>query len=535
MKRVAVLLGCVLLASSRPAAAQCGSAPAVRGPGDVGAYRQWCEACGGTFHYSGSMSSLRCDPGPNWGRKTDNASTGNLTSGVYSGVYQASYQLGYALGRWLFGSRSNPQQELQKRLMMEELRRRQEAAEVQRREDQARFLALVYNRLAGVLKLTGVPVLQFKESAAGGPPLALKLGDTSRATGSSSGLQPKLGEQETVAAALLPAFDPGKMTPLELADVVELLGKLPPEELQLVLERAKNDAALGEQTATLVALQQQADAARVAADATNADEASADARVGFDTPPGPGPVQVGTGTAPSLLREPGTAIAGENVPPPPAAPPPPGSPIPPLPEEKIDVLKMLFPAPESRWPGARNPDDPLNNPLREEQSLRAELKWWDDWAALRATGVRDDPADPLAVFVERTIDRSTVEQYAPGLLQRFDHEPGFGDELSIRLRAAEDKVRLRYYQAQAEAHKTAVLALQAEMEKLAEAGKIERLAPLYDQFRRHPEREALVQAVRDRIAAEKRAALEKAFADFAPIIDREYQSVFDAIRGGTRQ
>jgi hypothetical protein len=543
MKRlllVAVLVGCALLVWSRPAAAQCNSAPPVRSPGDVGAYQRWCEACGGTFRYSGSMSSLRCDPGPNWGRRTDTASTGALNSTIY----QASYQLGYALGRWLFGSSSNPQQELQKRLMMEELRRRQEAADRQLREDRARFLANVYNRLAGILKLTGGPALHLKEIGMGAPPLALKLGDTAGAPGSSdstssardgkSGLQPKFGEPET-AAPHVPVFDPEKMTPQTLADAAELVGKLPPEELQRVLAQAEHDAASGELPPAIVALEQQADASRAAADTTDADAASARARAGFDQPPEPGPVQVGADTTPALLREPGTAIDREDLPPPAAPPPPPGTSGPPSREDTVDVLKMLFPAPESKWPGAADPNAPLNNPLREEQSLRAELKWWDDWAVLRAKRPPDEAGDPLSVSLDRMIDRSAVEDYAPDLLNRFDNEPGFGYELSIRLRAAEDKVRLPYYQAQAEVHKAAVLALQAEMEKLAEAGTIERLAPLFDQFRRHPEREAIVRAVRARIAAEERAALEKAASDFAPIIDKEYHAVFRAIRGGKSQ
>ena len=91
---------------------------------------------------------------------------------------------------------------------------------------------------------------------------------------------------------------------------------------------------------------------------------------------------------------------------------------------------------------------------------------------------------------------------------------------------------LPYYRAQAEVHKAAALTRQAEMEKLAAEGKIERLAPLSDQFRRHPERKAIVWAVWDRLAAERDAALQKARADFSPLIDKEHQAVFNAIRGG---
>lgn len=535
MARVAVLLGCALLLFSHPVAAQCSSAPPVRGPGDVGAYQQWCEACGGTFHYSGSMSSLRCDPGPDWGRRTNPSSP--ATSALNSSIYQASYQLGYALGRWLFGSRSNPQQELQKRLMMEELLRRQEAADRQRREDYARFLANVYDRLAGVLKLTGGPMLQFKQTGTPSAPLGLKLGDPARAgQAGGSELQPKLGDPAKIAAALR-AFDPEKMTPQALADVAELIGELPPEELQRVLAEAEHDATADAETQAITALQQQAEASRSAAGAANAEDASAKSRVGFDTPVVPPPVQLGTETTPTLLREPGTAISRENVPLPAPAPPPPGTPTAPLPEETIDFVKKAFPVPESRWPGAKNPDAPLNNPLREEASLRAELKWWDEWAVLRAKRVvpEETPGDVIALSLAGMPDRSIVERYAPDLLARFVSEPGFGPELNARLRAAEDKVLLPYYRAQAEAHKAGVLALQAEMEKLAAAGTIERLAPLYDQFRRHPEREPIVRAARERIVAETQEALQKAFTDFAPLIDQEYQAVFKAIRGGKSQ
>jgi hypothetical protein len=282
------------------------------------------------------------------------------------------------------------------------------------------------------------------------------------------------------------------------------------------------------------ALQQQADVSQAAANDTNAEDASAKARVGFDTPQGPGSVQVGTGTTPELLREPGTAIRPEDMPAPVAAPPPPGALSP---EEKYAILKLLFPAPESRWPGARNPDEPLDNPLREEQSLKADLEGWDRWAVERAKGLPETAPDPILSVAEwslfyKPLDRVAVAEFAPDLLNRFDSDGEFSYELSMRLRAAERRLMLPYYRAQAEVHKAAALARQAEMEKLAADGKIERLAPLSDQFRRHPERKAIVWAVWDRLAAEKAAALEKARAHFSPLIDKEHQAVFNAIRGG---
>ena len=411
---VAVLLACALLASSQPAAAQCNSAPPVRSPSDLGAYRDWCKSCGGTFHYNGSMSSIRCVPGPDWGRKTN---TDNLTFDAYSGWYQAAY----AFIRWVVGGsdprpRPDKQQlELQRRLMMQELRRRQEAAALERREAEARFLAQVYNRLAGVLKLTEGLALQFKEIDIGGP-LTLKLSDTI-AQGSPSGLQPKLGDPGQVAAALR-AFDPEKMTPQALADVAELVGRLPPEALQRALAQAEQDARSDAQLPAVDALQQQADVSQAAANDADAEDASAKARVGFDTPQAPGPVQMGTGTTPDLLREPGTAISPEDVPAPAAAPPPPGAL---LPEEKYAILKLLFPAPESGWPGARNPDEPLDNPLREEQSLKANLEGWDRWAVERAKGLPETAPDPILSVTEwslfyKPLDRVAVAEFAPDLL-----------------------------------------------------------------------------------------------------------------------
>jgi len=98
-------------------------------------------------------------------------------SAAYSGLNQAGYQLGYALGQWLFHSGSNPQAELQRQQMMEELRRRQAEAERQHREEEARRLAEMYNRLAATLKLSGLPNLQLK-NVGSNPDLKLKLGDS---------------------------------------------------------------------------------------------------------------------------------------------------------------------------------------------------------------------------------------------------------------------------------------------------------------------------------------------------------------------
>ncbi|MGO9865327.1 MAG: hypothetical protein ACLPLR_17100 [Terriglobales bacterium] len=99
-------------------------------------------------------------------------------SAAYNNLNQAGYQLGYALGRWLFGSNSNPQAELQKQQMLEELQRRQAEAERLHQEEEARRLAAMYNRLLATLKLNGLPNLQLKQVGANNPGLSLKLGDS---------------------------------------------------------------------------------------------------------------------------------------------------------------------------------------------------------------------------------------------------------------------------------------------------------------------------------------------------------------------
>lgn len=111
---------------------------------------------------------------------TSGHSSGGGTGDAYRSnpaVYGGFYQLGYAFGQWLMGSDSNPQAELQRRQMMEELKRRQAEAERLRQEEAARRLAEMYNRLAATLKLSGLPNLQLKGMESGGSGLKLKLGE----------------------------------------------------------------------------------------------------------------------------------------------------------------------------------------------------------------------------------------------------------------------------------------------------------------------------------------------------------------------
>lgn len=297
------------------------------------------------------------------------------SSPAYTGVSQASYQLGYALGKWLFGGNANPQAELQKQLMMQELARR--AAELERlhQEQEARRITAMYNRLYATLKLSGLPDLQMK-GMNNGPGLSLKLGDSSDghvgikglpgmyvnddnkpygipglpgiytggpgegsglsnsklalkmgegSTGSSpaanpapppnapaaatngpvvsneTGLQLKTSDSNATPTAAPPAtFDPSKMSPQQLADVAEMVSKLPPDEQQHLMAMAQHDATAGQPVPGSTAqpsaqavgqLQQQAAASQAAAAAPGLEDASAKARAGFDTPLGQGAAQ----------------------------------------------------------------------------------------------------------------------------------------------------------------------------------------------------------------------------------------------------
>jgi hypothetical protein len=129
-----------------------------------------------------------CPSTGNSGGSTSGGSSSSVNSAAYSGLNQAGYQLGYALGQWLFGSGTNPQAELQKRLMMEELRRRQAEAEREHREEEARRLAEMYNRLSATLKLSGLPNPQMKDIASNGSGLRLKIGDSADGQAGIKGL-----------------------------------------------------------------------------------------------------------------------------------------------------------------------------------------------------------------------------------------------------------------------------------------------------------------------------------------------------------
>ncbi|MEW6719382.1 MAG: hypothetical protein AB1346_02920 [Thermodesulfobacteriota bacterium] len=511
------------------------------------------------------------------GGGSSSGSGGGGGGAVYNGLYGASYQLGYAFGQWLFGSGSNPQAEQQKRLMMEELQRRQAEAERQHREEEARRLAAIYNRLSSTLKLSGVPNLQLKEVSGGSPGLKLKLGDSAEGhagikglpgihlndgktpygipglpgiyTGgedqgsglTASGLKLKTGDgaggnapagaaQAAPAAPVqpgpLPLPDPAAMTPQQMADVVEMVSRLPPEAQQEILAAGPlpGDAP--------AALQRQAAVSQVAASAATPEDASDKARAGFDRPIGQGPAdRKGADPKPEIARPEAQA---------PRAPAAPGqlsaavsteAPAPQQPSE--DLIKLyLFPGGLPPGPFPKNPDPPMSNPLRNDRSLKAELNTWDDWAMRQADYVLGKSNDPLyPAATERAIlNAGAVKDYAPELFPRYESDPTFRLEVDRGLEVAAGTAVAHYYRGQAEAHKAALRSFHEDLGALAAAGKLDRLVPLEDQFRLHPERRQLVEEIRKRLEAEEAAAVEIAKAVGILRLKEEHRQLFQRLR-----
>jgi hypothetical protein len=565
---------------------------------------------GNTCPSSGSGSS---------GGNSSGGSSSAINSAAYSGLSQASYQLGYAFGQWLFGGGKNPQVELQKRLMMEELAQRQAEAERRHQEDEARRLAAMYARLNSTLKLTGLPDLKLKDVGSSGPELHLKLGDNADGQGgikglpgiylndgkvpygipglpgmytggpgegsglsnsklglklghsdpaaqpaiagdatgagrsqdaplaadngaipaTETGLQLKVGGAATGSTPQAAPFDPNKMTPQQLADAAEVFNKLPPEEQQRLMSAGQN-AGPGQLPPNVVGpasekalgpLQQQNAASQAAAAAPALEDASAKARVGFDQAGASAPVDLsGSKSTPATLRTPGTAVTTNRVA---TSTPTTDSSTPAASGAQTSRdLEFLFPATPSKNPLQKDPNPPLINPLQQDQQLQAEFKKWDEWAVDRASHVSDPPDDPY--FPEATIraelNGSAVEQHAPELLTRYRTDKQFQRDVDLWLKHATQQVALGYYQGLAEAHKAALRAYQAELETLVAAGKLDRLVPLEDQYRRHPERRQLVQAAWARAALIEQSALDQARADGGAKLDHEYDFVFKLIR-----
>ena len=290
----------------------------------------------------------------------------------------------------------------------------------------------------------------------------------------------------------------------------------------------------------LTQLQQQASASQAVAAAPVLEDASAKAGVGFNQPIKqnsplaaiPEPASL-TGTTPALLRAPEPAATSAHVTPP--------SPVTsalssaPATSGMDEIKAYLFPAtppPPKVFP--KNPGPLLTNSLREEQRVQAELKAWDDWALQRATRIHDDSGDKLypADTEAAVLNASAVSVYAPELLVRYRSDAVFRRSVDERLRYTNEHVALDYYQGLAEAHKAAILAFQAELEKLAAVGKIDKLVPLEEQYKSHPERRQIVQAIQNRVSSEEQAAVTKAQAESRGKLDKEYQGVFGLIRAG---
>ena len=255
---------------------------------------------------------------------------GSSGSGYQRDQAVAIGNAGVAIIQWLFSPDTDRQARLQKeqqeREMMEELQRRQAEAERQHREEEARRLAAMYNRLSSKLKLSGLPKLQMKGVADKGPRLKLKLGDsssgqtmepsivtdgTSLESANNPSLQFKYGESNITSADQVAAIDPSKMTPQQMADAFELFSNLPPEEQQRILNMAQNTAQTAKgssiklnSSSTLAMLQKQADASQAASATPDLEDASMQARAGFDQPLGPAPVQADNGTGTSTISAP---------------------------------------------------------------------------------------------------------------------------------------------------------------------------------------------------------------------------------------
>jgi hypothetical protein len=387
------------------------------------------------------------------------------------------------------------------------------------------------------------------------PGLHMKMGDSTAAPASPAAGVSDLG-----------ALDFNKMTPKQLADVADAFSKLPPEEQQRMMAAAQNPTAAPSQQANasprdgwiaqqpspaqspssspvitpqtaaqpVASLQRQADASQAAAAAPVLEDASAKARAGFDTPVEAAAPPMVSSSMPSLLRSPGTPGASDRASAaPPASPSSAASMQASSPSQVSDDILFLFPSSQPNAPFPKAPNPPLTNPLREEQRVQAELKSWDNWAVQRATHLNDPPADPLypVATLRATLNTSAVKQYAPELLDRYNSDAAFRQSVDQRLQYANEHVALEYYQLQADAHKAAILAFQAELDKLAAEGKIDKLTPLPDQLMQHPELKQVMKAARERVDANEQAALAKAQAEGLYKVDKEYQFAFQLIRG----
>jgi len=360
-------------------------------------------------------------------------------------------------------------------------------------------------------------------------------------------------QSSTAPAGQADTFDPSKMTLQQLANVVEVFSNLPPEQQQLIMDAVQHKPAVtpadpgpsGLPTAAVPAsLQPQAAASQSAAAAPVPEDASAKARAGFDQPlPSPVLEVHLNSSTPALLSQPQPTAPSVRVAPlPPPAPSvantqpaatTPKSPVSSKGSDTDQILATLFPfTPPASGPFPSNPNPLLRNPLLDDQHVKAELKGWDKWANECFLHMSDAPADPMypQATVRMDLNSSVIKQFAPELLVRYKTDAAFRQNLDQRIQFATESVGLDYYRSLAKVHKDAILALQAELEKLAAAGKIDRLIPIEEQYRLHPERRALVQTVQDTVNANGQAALEKARAVGNQRLDSAYSDLFRLIR-----
>ena len=110
-------------------------------------------------------------------------SGGNYSAGNAQ-LQQAVQQATTNFLNWLFNAGANAQAAAaQRQQMMAELQRRQAEAARLHREEEARRLAEMYNRLSVSLKLNGLPNLQLKNSGTSAGGLQMKLGDNTQGYG----------------------------------------------------------------------------------------------------------------------------------------------------------------------------------------------------------------------------------------------------------------------------------------------------------------------------------------------------------------
>ncbi|MFI5168488.1 MAG: hypothetical protein ACHQQS_17930 [Thermoanaerobaculales bacterium] len=628
----------LLVAMPSPCSAQdCSTRPSIgdgRSGSWVPAFAEWCRACGGTF----DSSTQSCIPGSNWGGTGGQSGSGGLGSGELFGPIITN------ILRALFGS--DHATEARQQAMMEELERQRIEAERQHKVEEARRLSEILARLGRTLKLNGLPDLQLKKSWSGVDGLQLKLGDSTDehigrglpclpgvyldgprgqcGSEKETGLKLKIGEEGpgTTPPAPGPATpgnqhaeaapvtgtrevatapqDPRAMATQQAAEVMEIVSRLSPEEQRrlLAILQSPTPAVPPNTQAAVPAsapieLQQQEQASRAAAAAPTIEDASARARVGFDTPTAPvvdlrpldartphtaSPETVkGTATIPSSPPVEATATSQPGASAAPAPHPPGAMSAAPQGVTQVpandDVRQFLFPGPasmppttdpggistrrataDSRRPGVgagttdplikeflfpgeksvtpfpTNPEPPLVNPLRTEADLKAELKRWDDWAAHKALHV----ADQDTLFADQ-LKTEVIREYSPDLLGRFKDDATFKGEMIVRLNMAAQLAAMDYYQALASAHKVAILTYHRGIDDLQHKDLLLIGVPLDEQFTKHPELRGIVQTIRDRAAAVETQSVQQAEEAGHRRLDEEYRRVFDIVRTESAQ